>query len=863
MAQVWVARQKGKHGFEKLFAFKCIHDRFAEVPAFRSMFLDEAQIASAIEHPNVAQVFDLGESGTMLYLVIEYVDGESLGALMTAAARRANHAVVVPPAVALRIMADACAGVHAAHCLTDAAGHPRGVVHRDVSPQNILVSVKGDVKVIDFGIAHAKDRIGGDTGEGSLKGKIHYMAPEQALRDEIGPYTDVFALGATLYRMLAGYPPFDGGNDAATLQFLLSDAAPTPLPEDVPPLIAAIVDRALDRDPGERYPSALAMQTALEQAIVEEGYVPDVATWVTENASEAALERRAQLATRTINIQPSAPPAPIAPPVPAFSAELAPVPDRPRPVAPAPADDDPAPMRSPAPAPGVAPAAARAPGAVAIAAVGLAPTETSTPGIMDVRALLARAGAQPPRQAPPPEDLPRPGPASMRDGAKSSPELSSARHKAQARDIAPVGPTTKAAPTSAGAHAGGWMKLAILTTVFVLALAGLLLLLPMIVRDRVLASAREAGVDLTIDRVSIGAGGIALRGVTASVKRVPGATLHADEIFATGFSGREVRLRGLDVKLDGLASDVAPALLRFYEESRGRIAGAPTEPRKISIVLAHLTWTGVLGEGTRLEAGEVGAELESRGIGTEEIRANVGSFEVKTKHTVFGPWAAVFDRTAASSRVRLLFDPPVPDGPSALLLWGRAAPAHFTVKIPRSPLARLGLRPADLGLPLDAGTELELKLEGGQNPTMRVEGAGRLDLFGVRLKALKAPVDVKIEGAAAGLPGKPLDLEKTTVTLGPFLANVTGTITPTDLGFRFDAAWRTLPILCEKLARAEARSMGPIAAALQEIAHTTGTARVTGTANASGLLKYDTRTPDEGSATLLTREACGLSIFGM
>ncbi len=185
MAQVWVARQKGKHGFEKLFAFKCIHERFADVPAFRSMFLDEARIAAAIEHPNVAQVFDLGESGTMLYLVIEYVDGESLGALMTAASRRANQSVVVPTGVALRIIADACAGLHAAHSLKDASGNPLNVVHRDVSPQNILVSVKGDVKVIDFGIAHAKDRIGGDTGEGSLKGKVHYMAPEQALHQEI------------------------------------------------------------------------------------------------------------------------------------------------------------------------------------------------------------------------------------------------------------------------------------------------------------------------------------------------------------------------------------------------------------------------------------------------------------------------------------------------------------------------------------------------------------------------------------------------------------------------------------------------------------------------------------------------------
>jgi serine/threonine protein kinase len=873
MAQVWVARQKGKHGFEKLFAFKCIHPRFADNPAFRSMFLDEARIAASIEHVNVAQVFDLGEAQSMLYLVMEYVDGESLGALMTAAARRVNDAVPVPAGVALRIIADACAGLHAAHCLKDAQGNPRGVVHRDVSPQNILVSVRGDVKVIDFGIAVAKDRIGGDTEAGSLKGKLHYMAPEQALREPIGPFTDVYAMGATLYRMLAGRPPHDGGNDAATLHLLLSGKAPPPLPDTVSPLVAAIIEHALERDPGDRYPSALAMQTALEQAIVEEGFVPDVATWVASTLSDSARDRRAQLATRTINIAPTPPNPPVE--TPSFIADL-PVPDRARPVAPAPAEP-----RAEAPAPASAPAlvpALAAPRGPAPAPIGLAPPEpdppreaprddrgTDGPGMLDVRALVARAKTAPadfpPQRAPAPPDpssnqsIPPAPPSSARD-------LGNASRAAPAREQRYVGPATKAVPESAGARGAGWMKLAILATVLVLGVAGVLLLLPMIVRDRILASAREAGVDLTIDRVGIGLGGVSVRGVTAKLQRVPGASMKAEEIFATGFSAREVRVRGLDVSLEGHASEVGPALLAFYEQNRARLAGG-SETRKVSLVAAHVSWDGVLGEGTHLDAGEVGTELESRTVGGEEIRSNVGRFAVKTKRTMLGPWAATFERTPAASRLRLLLDPPVPDGPSALLVWGRSTALHLTVKIPRSPMARLGIRPEELGLPGDPGTELELKLEGGQSPSTRVEGSGRLDLFGVRLKGLKSPVDVKIEGSASGMPGKPLELEKTTMTLGPFLANVTGTVTPTDFGFRLDAAWRTLPISCEKLARAEAKSMGPIAAALQDIAHTTGVARVTGTAQGSGLVKYDSKTPDQGSATFTARDACGLSIFGM
>ncbi len=889
MAQVWVARQKGKHGFEKLFAFKCIHPRFADNPAFRSMFLDEARIAASIEHPNVAQVFDLGEAESMLYLVMEYVDGESLGALMTAAARRANEAVLVPTGVALRIVADACAGLHAAHSLKDARGSPRGVVHRDVSPQNVLVSVRGDVKVIDFGIAVAKDRIGGDTEAGSLKGKLHYMAPEQALRKELGPFTDVFSTGATLYRMLAGRPPFDAGNDAATLHRLLSSGEPDPLPGLVPPLIAAIVMRALSQDPGDRYQTALAMQTAIEAAMIEEGFVADVATWVTSTLSDGAKQRRVQLATRTMNIAPSgeleqgsssrgspagepdshAPKSPAS--VPSFVAELGPAPERPRPAG----SERNVLARTPVPEMAPAPAPAPLTRAPAVAPVGLPDEERSGPGMLDVRALVARRASPPdtPPQYRPPHAAVHGGasarPPAGPNGSLAPPASSSSRdvgaegHAAPARDAPKfAGPTTKSVP-NAGARGGGWAKLAIAATVLVAVAVVVMLFLPRIVRDRIVASAREAGVDLTIERVGIGVSGVALHGITAKVQRVPGAFVTVEEIYAVGFSAREVRVRGLEVKLEGHVSEVGPALLQLYEDNRGRLAGGGGEARKVSIVSARLAWSGVLGEGSRLDASEVGTDFESRSAGAEDIRATLGRFEVKTARTVLGPWAASFERSPSSSRLRLLLDPPVPDGPSALLVWSKTSPHHLTVKIPRSPLARLGLRPDDLGLPADPGTELEVKLEGGQSHTTRTEGSGRVDLYGARLRGLKGPVDLKIEGSASGLPGKPIDLEKTTATIGPFTANVTGTITPSDTGFRLDAAWRTLPIPCEKLVRAEAKSMGAIAAALQEIAHSTGAARVTGTAQGSGVVKYDSKSPDEGSMTFMTKEACGLKIFGL
>lgn len=900
MAEVWVARQHGKHGFEKLFALKAIASRFADEPAFRSMFLDEARIAAAIEHPNVAQVFDLGESGSMLYLVMEYVDGESLGALMAAQSRRTKAAAIVPTGVALRIMADVCAGLNAAHRLTDAAGNPRGVVHRDVSPQNILVGVRGDVKVIDFGIAHATDRITGDTSDGSLKGKLHYMAPEQARRRPVGPYTDTFSVGATLYRMLAGHPPFDGGNDAATVHLLCSGAAPPPLPDSVPPLVAAIVERALSHDPGDRYESAFAMQTALEAAIVEEGYVPDVGSWVMENLSDRAHARRKELASRTMNIGPASvsnrPPSGGAAPgregreekpasgsVPSFRAELGSVPGQgvPKRIAAAFADKTAAsPQADPAPAPPPEPPKAVAP-PLAIAPVGLpepdeishgsaasqdaAYDEPKAPSMLDVRALVARASAPALRDAPGANGAA----AHAQRSAKPSSPAPRDPHAAPALDVIRASPATKRPPgprppeaPTAGSRGTGWMKVAVTAVVITLLVSVVLLFLPRIVHDRIVATAREAGVELTIERVGIGVSGIAVRGVTAKLAQVPGVDARADEIYATGWSAREVRVRGLDVKIEGAADEVGAKLIRFYEVSRPRFAGAGTEPRRISVVAARVTWTGVTGDGSRLAASDVGTELESRGVGTEDIRSSVGRFEITTKRTTFGPWGASFDRSGGTSRLRVLFDPPVPDGPSALYVQGAGVAPKLTVRVPRSPIGRLGVRPEELGLPADPSTEIEVKLEVGQAPSTRIEAGGRVDLYGARLKGVAQPMDVRIEGGASGLPQRPLDLERVTATVGPFVVHVTGSVAATEHGFRLDAAWRTVPIACERLARAEAKNMGPIAAALQEIAHRTGVARVTGTASASGLVKYDTKSPDEASLTFATRDTCGLAIFG-
>jgi serine/threonine-protein kinase len=292
MASVWVARQRGKHGFEKLVAIKTILPKFAQDVRFQEMFLDEARIASRIEHANVAQIFDLGEENEILYLAMEYVEGDALSKLNRACQRQGTR---LPTGIILRILSDACAGLHEAHEMKDGAGRPLEIVHRDVSPHNILVSTKGTAKIIDFGIATAKSRAGAETSSGVLKGKIQYMAPEQALGQRVDRRADIWAVGAVLYALLTGKPPFEGENPLATLHLLGSGRPPMPLPASMHPSITAIVRRALSFAADHRYPTAADMRDAIDRAMASAQCVTtasDVAAFAAEHLADRIDKRR-------------------------------------------------------------------------------------------------------------------------------------------------------------------------------------------------------------------------------------------------------------------------------------------------------------------------------------------------------------------------------------------------------------------------------------------------------------------------------------------------------------------------------------------------------------------------------------------
>ena len=263
MASVFLARLRGPSGFEKLLALKRIHPTLSEDPRFVDMFLDEARIAAALQHPNIAQVFELGSADSVYFLAMEYLHGEHLGDVL---GRAAKSGTPLPVELACWIVARTAEALHHAHESTDAFGKPLSVIHRDVSPQNIFVTYAGNVKLTDFGVAKASSNIV-ETDTGTVKGKFAYMAPEQALGHEIDRRVDVFALGTVLWEALASRRLFRANTDAQTLLRITRGEVPSLLEArpEVGEDLDAIVRCALALEPNERFETAGALARALQR----------------------------------------------------------------------------------------------------------------------------------------------------------------------------------------------------------------------------------------------------------------------------------------------------------------------------------------------------------------------------------------------------------------------------------------------------------------------------------------------------------------------------------------------------------------------------------------------------------------------
>jgi len=272
MAEVYLALSGELPGFRTLIVVKRILPHLASNGQFIRMFLDEARLAALLDHPNVVRIIEVGHDGEEYFLAMELVQGKPLSAVLRKAARERRPPT---PALSAYLIAQAASGLGYAHGLTGGDGQPLGVVHRDVSPQNILVSFEGAVKLIDFGVARAFGRVA-HTSPGGLKGKIEYMSPEQASAEEVDHRADVFALGVVLWEVLTGRRLFRRETELATMRAIVDDPIPKPSEvAEVPPELEAVVMRALRKRRDARYASAHEMALALERyAFANDGFSP-------------------------------------------------------------------------------------------------------------------------------------------------------------------------------------------------------------------------------------------------------------------------------------------------------------------------------------------------------------------------------------------------------------------------------------------------------------------------------------------------------------------------------------------------------------------------------------------------------------
>ena len=269
MAQVYLAKARGIEQFERLVVFKRILPSLSKDPQFISMFLDEARLAATLQHPNIAQVYDIGCQDGDYFFVMEYVDGKDVGRIRRQASAN-KHPIPLPHA--LKIVMDTATALHSAHERKGPDGTPLHIVHRDVTPSNIILTYEGCVKLIDFGIAKAVGRKT-ETKTGIRKGKTSHMSPEQCVGDPIDRRSDIFTLGILLFELTTGTRLFKSESEYETMQRIVRGS--TPLPSDrVPgydPALEAIVLRALERDPDDRYQTARQLHLDLDRFVQKNG----------------------------------------------------------------------------------------------------------------------------------------------------------------------------------------------------------------------------------------------------------------------------------------------------------------------------------------------------------------------------------------------------------------------------------------------------------------------------------------------------------------------------------------------------------------------------------------------------------------
>ncbi|MBM4279832.1 MAG: serine/threonine protein kinase [Deltaproteobacteria bacterium] len=272
MAEVFLARQEGLEGFEKTVCIKRIRPHLSSQASFVRMFLNEAKLAAQLNHPNIVQIYDLGRVNDSYFIAMEYISGRDMSRIIPKAEKAG---ISFPMIYALRIASNVCEGLYLAHTKTDAYGNPLNIVHRDITPENILVSFNGTVKIVDFGIAKANSQLE-QTRAGEIKGKLSYMSPEQCMGHSLDARSDIFSFGSVIYEWITGYKLFTGENEMAILKSIIDGKIypPSYFKEDVPEAVERILMKSLEKDKTKRYQSAWEMQFDIDTYLASSEFTP-------------------------------------------------------------------------------------------------------------------------------------------------------------------------------------------------------------------------------------------------------------------------------------------------------------------------------------------------------------------------------------------------------------------------------------------------------------------------------------------------------------------------------------------------------------------------------------------------------------
>ena len=773
MATVHIGRQGGDAGFSKLVAVKRMHPQFAKDTDFLAMFLDEARLATRIRHPNVVQSVDvIVERGEVL-LIMEYIHGEALSRINKTLRAKTER---IPLRIAVAIMSGVLHGLHAAHEAKSERGEPLGIVHRDVSPQNIIVGTDGVARVLDFGIAKAADQVH-MTREGELKGKLVYMAPEQLLGEPVTRRTDIFSASVVLWESLTGQRLFESESSsplAARMKHAKIDP-PSELSPDVSPALDAVVMKGLALDSDARYATARDMAFALEEAVTPATQA-QVAAWV-EVVAEKALAERAE---RIAQIESDG--AESSQSIRRMAEDIASdrlltndvISSRTRRSTPPPPTTGSYRRVTPTPPP---PSAPRRP---SITGPMSDPVPPSRPP-PSMRIPAARGNAADPFHVPLGGALAPAAPASL---------------------DAPVIPTEHAAPAKVTVHkiprrgVGAMVFLFLLVGVLALVVAS-----PFLAKKNLVDHLHDSGITATVDEADLVSqfGSLRLVGVTFTSSEIPGVTVHAKEMLVDlnqALEPTSVVLRDVEVTLDGSYETVLASVGSWRKKHAvDTPSGLPPSVRRLRIEPAHVQWNQISGAGTSLEAKSLVAEFPrtaDRELG-EDFVVQPTSLQVKALGSSIGPWLMDVKRDGKTLRMHVAFDQTQTQS-FALDVVGDDAATTIDLRVPHATPAELGFKPDALG----ATAVDPVKIDAVLHAVLTRE---KLDATAtLKVEALRAPGGppslFSADAVVSGARSTNIELGDAHIALGAAVSALTGRVRVEDDGFSVKLG-SSLAVRCE------------------------------------------------------------------